>query len=140
MNDANLNALFLYNISKCAFKKADHGISAITQPTSACSSCNVMLKALRAETVETTQCVYTASLTANSRQLLAFIHIYNKKKAASILRKIPVDKEAYSPLVICPSIFFALFIYSFIYVIITLPFKSNMFTKFKKMFNSFLSV
>ena len=99
-----------------------------------------MLKALRAETVETTQCVYTASLTANSRQLLAFIHIYNKKKAASILRKIPVDKEAYSPLVICPSIFFALFIYSFIYVIITLPFKSNMFTKFKKMFNSFLSV
>lgn len=38
-----------------------------------------MLKALRAETVETTQCVYTASLTANSGQLLAFIHIYNRK-------------------------------------------------------------
>ena len=97
-----------------------------------------MLKALRAETVETTQCVYTASLTANSGQLLAFIHIYNKKKSASILRKIPVDKEIYNPLVICPSIY--LFIYSFIYVIITLPFKSNMFKKFKKMFNSFLSV
>ena len=133
MNDVNLN-----DIWKCTFKKANHGISAITQPTSACSSCNVMLKALRTETVETTQCVYTASLTANSGQLLAFIHIYNKKKSASILRKIPVDKEIYNPLVICPSIY--LFIYSFIYVIITLPFKSNMFTKFKKMFNSFLSV
>ena len=133
MNDVNLN-----DIWKCTFKKANHGISAITQPTSACSSCNVMLKALRAETVETTQCVYTASLMANSGQLLAFIHIYNKKKSASILRKIPVDKEIYNPLVICPSIY--LFIYSFIYVIITLPFKSNMFTKFKKMFNSFLSV
>ena len=93
-----------------------------------------MLKALRAETVETTQCVYTASLTANSSQLLAFIHIYNKKKTATILRKIPVVNEAYNPLVICPSI------YLFIYVIITLPFKSNMYTKFKKMFNSFLSV
>ena len=79
VNDVNLNASFLYNIWKCAFKKADHGISAITQPTSACSSCNVMLKALRAETVEATQCVYTASLTANSGQLLAFIHIYNRK-------------------------------------------------------------
>ena len=133
MNDVNLN-----DIWKCTFKKANHGISVITQPTSACSSCNVMLKALRAETVETTQCVYTASLTANSRQLLTFIHIYNKKKSGSILRKIPVDKEIYNPLVICPSIY--LFIYSFIYVIITLPFKSNMFTKFKKMFNSFLSV
>ena len=93
-----------------------------------------MLKALRAETVETTQCVYTASLTANSGQLLAFIHIYNKKKSATILRKIPVVNEAYNPLVICSSI------YLFIYVIITLPFKSNMYTKFKKMFNSFLSV
>ena len=138
MNEVNLNALFLYNIWKCSFKKADHGISAITQPTSACSSCNVMLKALRTETVETTQCVYTASLTANSGQLLAFIHVYNKKKSASILPKIPVDKEVYNPLVICPSIY--LFIYSFIYVIITSPFKSNMYTKFKKMFNSFLSV
>ena len=93
-----------------------------------------MLKALRAETVETTQCVYTASLTANSGQLLAFIHIYNKKKSAKILRKIPVVNEAYNALVICPSI------YLFIYVIITLPFKSNMYTKFKKVFNSFLSV
>jgi len=97
-----------------------------------------MLKALRAETVETTQCVYTAPLTANSCQLLAFIHIYNKIKSASILRKIPVDKEVYNPLVICPSIY--LFIYLFMYVIITLPFKSNVYTKFKKMFNSFLSV
>lgn len=97
-----------------------------------------MLKALRAETVETTQCVYTASLTANSGQLLAFIHIYNKKKSATILRKIPVVNEAYNPLVLCPSIY--LYIYSFIYVIITLPFKSNMYTKFRKMFNSFLSV
>ena len=133
MNEVNLNALFLYNIWKCSFKKADHGISAITQPTSACSSCNVMLKALRTETVETTQCVYTASLTANSGQLLAFIHIYNKKKSASILPKIPVDKApGYMPLY--------LFIYSFIYVIITSPFKSNMYTKFKKTFNSFLSV
>ena len=131
MNEVNCNALFLY-------KQANHGISAITQPTSACSSCNVMLKALRAETVETTQCVYTASLTANSGQLLAFIHIYNKKKSAKILRKIPVVNEAYNALVICPSIY--LFIYLFIYVIITLPFKSNMYTKFKKMFNSFLSV
>ena len=127
MNEVNCNALFLY-------KQANHGISAITQPTSACSSCNVMLKALRAETVETTQCVYTASLTANSGQLLAFIHIYNKKKSAKILRKIPVVNEAYNALVICPSIYF------FIYVIITLPFKSNMYTKLKKMFNSFLSV
>ena len=127
MNEVNCNALFLY-------KQANHGISAITQPTSACSSCNVMLKALRAETVETTQCVYTASLTANSGQLLAFIHIYNKKKSAKILRKIPVVNEAYNALVICPSI------YLFIYVIITLPFKSNMYTKLKKMFNSFLSV
>ena len=131
MNEVNCNALFLY-------KQANHGISAITQPTSACSSCNVMLKALRAETVETTQCVYTASLTANSGQLLAFIHIYNKKKSVSILPKIPVDKEIYNPLVMCPSIY--LFIYSFVLVIITLPFKSNMYTKFKKMFNSFLSV
>ena len=104
MNEVNCNALFLY-------KQANHGISAITQPTSACSSCNVMLKALRAETVETTQCVYTASLTANSGQLLAFIHIYNKKKSASILPKIPVDKEVYNPLVICPSIY--LFIHLF---------------------------
>lgn len=119
MNDANLNALFLCNISKCAFKKADHGISAITQPTSACSSCNVMLKALRAETVETTQCVYTASLTANSRQLLAFIHIYNKKKSASIMRKIPVDKEAYSPLVICP-LFFLLYLFIHLFMLLSL--------------------
>ena len=70
-----------------------------------------MLKALRTETVETTQCVYTASLTANSGQLLAFIHIYNKKKSAKILRKIPVVNEAYNALVICPSIY--LFIYLF---------------------------
>ena len=104
MNEVNCNALFLY-------KQANHGISAITQPTSACSSCNVMLKALRAETVETTQCVYTASLTANSGQLLAFIHIYNKKKSAKILRKIPVVNEAYNALVICPSIY--LFIHLF---------------------------
>ena len=37
-------------------------------------------------------------------------------------------------------LFIYLFIYSFVLVIITLPFKSNMYTKFKKMFNSFLSV
>lgn len=80
MSDVNLNALFVCNKWRCAFKKANCGISAITQPTSACSTCGVMPKALRAETVETTQCVYTASLTANSGQLLAFIHIYNKKK------------------------------------------------------------
>ena len=104
MNEVNCNALFLY-------KQANHGISAITQPTSACSSCNVMLKALRAETVETTQCVYTASLTANSGQLLAFIHIYNKKNPLKFCAKSRLLTKPITPWLYAP-----LFIYLFIYL------------------------